>query len=175
MDGRIFVEANKNAPDKSLYQCRLQHSSTREKRQLRILRKLAEWNEPLTNPQSRAECKRMCAIPPWDKWCLGWKLGWQALSCKLYLEVCIDAERGKDDFAAIEAALCDEAVRRAAAAIVDAVSQEGVGLVAAKEEFVSVFRASIDARRGDVSAVQLCQSCGWGDADDAPGLIGAQG
>ena len=125
MDGKIFVEPNKKAPDETLYECRLQHNSNKEGRRLRVIRKLAEWTEPLTNPQSRAECLKMCSIAPWDKWCLGWKLGWQWLSCKLYLEVSVGAEREQDIFEAIECALEDEAVQRAAATIVAAISEEG--------------------------------------------------
>jgi hypothetical protein len=173
MDGKIFVEPNKKAPDETLYECRLRHNSNKEGRRLRVIRKLAEWTEPLTNPQSRAECLKMCSIAPWDKWCLGWKLGWQWLSCKLYLEVSVGAEREQDIFEAVECALEDEAVQRAAATIVAAISEEGVGLVAAKEDFVAAFKAAIDRSRSDVSAVQLCQSCGWGDADEAPKLVGA--
>ncbi len=94
------------------------------------------------------------------------------MSCKLYLEVCI-AARDQDIFEAIKSCLADEAVESAATALLAAISQEGVGLVVAKGDFVSAFKAAIDRRRNDVLAVQLCQSCGWGDADDAPQLIGA--
>jgi hypothetical protein len=173
MDGKIFVEPNRAAPDATLYESHLQHNSTKERQQLRILRKLAQWREPVTNPQSRAECLKMCSITPWDKWCLGWKLHWQWMSCNLYLEVCVAAERDQDVFEAIESCLGDEAVKAAATAIFAAISQDGVGLVAAKDDFVSAFKASIDRSRNDVSTVQLCQSCGWGDADEAPKLIGA--
>jgi hypothetical protein len=176
MDGKILIWPNKYAPDQTLYECRLQHNITKERQELRVLRKLAQWREPVTNPQSRAECLKMCSITPWDKWCLGWKLQWQWMSCILYLEVCAavgrDRDRDRDIVEAIESCLGDEAMIGAARVILAAISREGVGLVAAKEDFVSAFKASIDRSRNDISTVHLCQSCGWGDADEAPKLIG---
>jgi hypothetical protein len=179
MDGKILIWPNKYAPDRTLYECRLQHNTTKKSQELRVLRKLAQWREPVTNPQSRAECLKMCSITPWDKWCLGWKLQWQWMSCILYLEVCAavprdrDRDPDRDIVEAIESCLGDEAMIGAARVILAAISREGVGLVAAKEDFVSAFKASIDRSRNDISTVHLCQSCGWGDADEAPRLIGA--
>ncbi len=173
MEGQIYIYSNRAPPDTTLYECHLQHDSNKGRQQLRIMRKLAHWREPVTNPQSRAECLKMCSITPWDKWCLGWKLQWQWMSCNLYLQVCVAAKREQDVFEAIESCLGTEAVKAAATAIFAAISQDGVGLVAAKEDFVSAFKASIDTSRNDVSSIELCQSCGWGDADEAPKLIGA--
>lgn len=115
----------------------------------------------------------MCSIPPWDKWCLGWKLHWQWLSSTFYLEVRVPAQPERAVYAAIKSCLEDEAVRRATTALLAAISHDGVGLVAAKEDFVAAFEASMRGRRSDVSTIELRQSCGWGDADEAPKLIGA--
>lgn len=179
MAGKIFIFPSKNEPDETLYECHLQHSSTKERQAIRVIRKLAQWREPVTNPQSRAECLKMCSITPWDKWCLGWKLQWQWMSCILYLEVCAavarapDRDPERDIIEAMESCLGDEAVKSAATDILTALSRDGVGLVAAKEEFVSAFKASIGRSRDDVSTVRLSQSCGWGDSDETPKLIGA--
>jgi len=179
MDGKILIFTNNNYPDETLYECHLRHNSREEKQEIRVIRKLAQWKEPVTNPQSRAECLKMCSITPWDKWCLGWKLQWQWVSCILYLEICATVARARnrdperDIIEAMEFSLADEAVKSAATDILTAISRDGVGLVAAKEEFVSAFKASIGRSRDDVSTVHLSQSCGWGDSDETPRLIGA--
>ncbi len=84
-----------------------------------------------------------------------------------------DRDPERDIVEAMESCLGDEAVKSAATNIMTAISRDGVGLVAAKEEFLAAFRASIGRSRDDVSTVRLSQSCGWGDSDETPKLIGA--
>lgn len=128
---------------------------------LRAVRKIAGWRDPITPPQSKTECVKMCQITPWDKWCCGWATRWRYMDCELFVEVRVSSPQ--DVVVAIEECLKEATITAAVAAIVTAIMTGGGGVAAAKSAFVSALTICLESKLKDIVSISLFETSGWTD------------
>lgn len=127
----------------------------------RVTRKIAGWRDPLTPPQSKADCVKECSITPWDKWCCGWAVRWRYMDCELFLEVRVAT--AQDVVSAVEDCLKEAAITSAIAAIVTAIMSGGAALPAAKAAFIASLTNCLSKKLSDIISISVYESCGWTD------------
>lgn len=127
---------------------------------VRVVRKLAQWTDPFTLPQTRLDCVKECSITPWDKFCCGWALRKRFMQVELFVEV--RTATPQDIVKPLEDCLREAAIGAALAAIVAAVFTGGAAFEVAKATFISVLLECLKRKLSNIISVQLYTTSHWG-------------
>lgn len=106
-----------------------------------LAKKIAQWGDPTTPPQSRSECNSWASGDwPWGggwKTCTGWKTEWRHMEVEAFLDFTGPDNLEKD----IHKAIVDCAIAAAVGAAVAGVVTDGAGAAAgAQTAFVTCLK-----------------------------------